>query len=51
MAEKLTGAAKELRKQEIITEIARKRKEIEDLIFQLQQIAPLTATDYAWGLR
>ena len=51
MAEKLSGAAKELRKQELITEIARKRKEIEDLVKQLSEIAPLTATDYAWGLR
>ena len=49
--EKLTGQAKEIRKQELILAIAQKRLEIENLIKELSKIAPITAADYAWGLR
>jgi hypothetical protein len=49
--EKLTGQAKEVRKQELVLAIAQKRLELENLIKELGKIAPFLAVDYAWGMR
>ena len=51
MAEKLTGAAKQVEIARLELAIKEKRLELENLIKQLSEIAPFKAADYSWGLK
>ena len=43
--------AKEVRKQEVLLEIAKLRAQLAERIKELKQIAPFTALDVEWGAR